>query len=191
MSWNFFILSDFYSLSDPLSCHSGITLFKLEIMLRQTCRRYVLSDESDFMAQKSWLAETIEKYPGCFLFFNHKFHCELNSIEMVWGWIKSYHRNNYTYKDLKYGLNTTLDEKIAIAFVRRVFNHCLLFMAGCRVGLTGAVIEYAVKKYRNHIRLSACINPANLESQYTFDGILSCLYNFHAQFYFLFLFESL
>ena len=47
-----------------------------------------------FLAQKSWLSETIEKYPGCFLFFYPKYHCELNFIEMVWGWIKSYHRNN-------------------------------------------------------------------------------------------------
>ena len=32
-----------------------------------------------------------------------------------------------------------------IAFVRRAFNHCLRFMAGYRVGLTGAVLEYAIK----------------------------------------------
>ena len=87
---------------------------------------------------------------------------------MVWGWIKSYHRNNcsYNYKDLKCGLPLTLDEILPIAFVRRAFNHCLRFMAGYRVGLTGAVLEYSVKKYKSHRRLSACINLATLDLEY-------------------------
>ena len=94
---------------------------------------------------------------------------DLESVEqMVWGWSKSYHRNicSYNYKDLKCGLPLTLDEKIPIAFVRRVFNHSLRFMAGYRVGLTGAVLEYAVKKYKSHRRLSACINLATLDMKY-------------------------
>ena len=87
---------------------------------------------------------------------------------LVWGWIKSYHRNNcsYNYKDLKCGLPLTLDEILPIAFVRRAFNHCLRFMAGYRVGLTGAVLEYSVKKYKSHRRLSACINLATLDLEY-------------------------
>ena len=39
-------------------------------------------------------------------------------------------------------------------------------MAGYRVGLTGAVLEYAVKKYKSHRRLSACINLATLDMEY-------------------------
>ena len=39
----------------------------------------------------------------------------------------------------------TLSADPPIAFVRRVSNHCLRFMAGYRVGLTSAVLEYAVK----------------------------------------------
>ena len=87
---------------------------------------------------------------------------------MVWGWSKSYYRNicSYNYKDLKFGLPLTLDEKIPIAFVRRVFNHSLRFMAGYCVGLTGAVLEYAVKKYKSHRRSSACINLATLDMKY-------------------------
>ena len=46
-----------------------------------------------------------------------------------------------------------------IAFVReRAFDQCLRFMSGYRDGLTGAVLEYAVKKYKNHRRLSPSIN---------------------------------
>ena len=50
--------------------------------------------------------------------------------------------------------------------MRRVFNHCLRFMAGYRVGFTSAVLEYAVKKYKSHRRLSACINLAILDMEY-------------------------
>ena len=72
----------------------------------------------------------------------------------------------YNYKDLKCGLPLTLDEILPIAFVRRAFNHCLRFMAGYRVGLTGAVLEYSVKKYKSRRRLSACINLATLDLEY-------------------------
>ena len=44
---------------------------------------YVLSD---FLEQKSWSSETVEKYPGGYIFFYPKFHCELNVIEMIWVW---------------------------------------------------------------------------------------------------------
>ena len=39
-------------------------------------------------------------------------------------------------------------------------------MAGYRVGLTGAVLEYALKKYKSHKRLSASINLATLDEEY-------------------------
>ena len=105
----------------------------------------VLSNEPDFKEQRSWLSETVEFYPGCDLFFYPNFHCELNFIEMVWGWTKSHHRTHctYDYKDLKTGLPITLDEKLPIAYVRRAFDHCLRLMNGYRLGLTGAVLEYA------------------------------------------------
>ena len=47
-----------------------------------------------------------------------------------------------------------------------VFNHCLRFMAGYRVGLTGAVLVYGVEKYESHKRLSASINLATLDEEY-------------------------
>ena len=33
------------------------------------CLYHVLSNEPDFKSQKSWLSETVEKYPGCQLIF--------------------------------------------------------------------------------------------------------------------------
>ena len=70
----------------------------------ETCCMFgVVSKEPDFLAQKPWLAEIVESNPGCFIFWYPKYHCELNYIEMVWGWIKAHHRNNckYNYPALK------------------------------------------------------------------------------------------
>ena len=70
----------------------------------ETCCMFgVVSKEPDFLAQKPWLAEIVENNPGCFIFWYPKYHCELNYIEMVWGWIKAHHRNNckYNYPALK------------------------------------------------------------------------------------------
>ena len=47
------------------------------------CMLGVLSKETDFLAQKPWLAETVERFPGCFIFLYPKYHCELNYIEVV------------------------------------------------------------------------------------------------------------
>ena len=102
------------------------------------------------------------------IFFYPKFHCELNFIEMIWGWTKGHHRRNctYNYKDLKEGLPITFEEIMPIAYVRRAFDHCLRFMAGYRVGLTGVVLEYAIKKYKSHCRLSSSINLESIEIEY-------------------------
>ena len=59
------------------------------------CCRYILSREPDFLEQKSWLEETISAL-GMNLIFYPKYHCELNFIEMVWGWMKNYHRKTCT-----------------------------------------------------------------------------------------------
>ena len=69
------------------------------------------------MEQKSWLSETVEKYPGCYIYFYPKFHCELNFIEMIWDWTKGHHRRNcsYNYKDLREGLPITFEEIVPIA----------------------------------------------------------------------------
>ena len=54
-----------------------------------------------------------------------------------------------------------------IAYVRRALDHCLRFMAGYRVGLSGVVLENAVKKYKSHRPLSSSINLESIENEYT------------------------
>ena len=56
-----------------------------------------------------------------------------------------------------------------IAAARRpsvLYDHCLRFMNGYRLGLTGAVPEYAVKKYKSRRRLSPSINLTTIEEEY-------------------------
>ena len=132
------------------------------------CLYHILSNEPGFKSQKSWLSETVEKYPGCQLIFYPKFHCELNFIEMVWAWAKAHHRSTCTYKynDLKTGPLVTFDELMPISFVRKAFDHCLRFMHGYRSGLVGPVLEYAVKKYKSHRRLSPNIRLDEIASEF-------------------------
>jgi hypothetical protein len=130
------------------------------------CAVYVLSQEPDFKAQKAWLEEVVERL-GYELFFYPKYHCELNYIEMSWGWLKAHHRNNctYTYKDLRASLPNTVEELLPLAFVRRAARHCERFMDGYRRGLTGPLLAYAVKKYRSHRAIPGTATKADLERE--------------------------
>lgn len=51
------------------------------------CMRKVLSLQQDFLDEKPLLQLVIEQ-AGHKCYFLPKFHCELNPIEMYWGWIK-------------------------------------------------------------------------------------------------------
>ena len=84
--------------------------------------------------------------------YHPKYHCELNYIEMVWGWVKSHHRRTctYNYKDLKDRLPKTFDDLLDVSFVRKVFQHCLRFMSGYRQNLEGPLLDYAMRKYTSH-----------------------------------------
>ena len=53
-----------------------------------------------------------------------------------------------------------------ISFVRKAFDHCLRFMHGYRSGLVGPVLEYAVKKYKSHRRLSPPIRLDEIASEF-------------------------
>ncbi len=74
---------------------------------------------------------------------------------MIWGWIKNYHRKTCTYDfaDLENettGLMHTITSMLPISFVRRAFNHCQRWMAYYRKGLTGPILEFAVRNYKSH-----------------------------------------
>jgi hypothetical protein len=51
------------------------------------CICKVMSLQTDFLAEKPQLQVVIEA-AGHKCYFLPKFHCELNPIEMYWGWVK-------------------------------------------------------------------------------------------------------
>ena len=77
-----------------------------------------------------------------------KYHCELNFIEMIWGWLKSHHRRTCTYnfKNLERELPNTIEQVLPILVVRRYARYCFRFMSGCRLGLTGTLLDFSVKQ---------------------------------------------
>ena len=119
----------------------------------ECCAAYVLSNEPDFLEQKEWLTEVVEA-AGFEAIFYPKYHPELNFIEMVWGWIKAYHRRTctYNYNDLRDNLPDTLENKLPLAFVRRASNHCDRFMSGYTMNIEGPLLDYAMKRYKSHRR---------------------------------------
>lgn len=52
------------------------------------CMWKVLLEQTDFLTEKPLLQIVIEA-AGHKCYFLPKFHCELNPIEMYWGWVKN------------------------------------------------------------------------------------------------------
>jgi hypothetical protein len=116
----------------------------------------VMSLHEDFKAQRPWLVEVIEDR-GHRIIFYPKFHCELNFIEMIWGYTKTFLRRNcsYSFIDLCTALPHCLNHIVPLPYFRRVSRRCYRFMDGYRKGLHGPVLDYAMKKYSSHRRIPA------------------------------------
>ena len=105
-------------------------------------------------AVREWAAYFLshgELRPFRLLLFFPKFHCELNFIEMLWGYTKAKLRRmcTFSFSDLKKRLPELLDS-IPISFVKRASRHCFRYMDGYRLGLTGPELDYAIRKYKGH-----------------------------------------
>jgi hypothetical protein len=152
--------------SFKLECEDSGTFFD-----DKCCAKYVLSQEPDFLEQMEWLESEVIKL-GFKIIFYPKYHCELNFIEKVWGYLKCYHRQicNYNYKDLideERGLTNTMLHILPISTVRKFSRHCFRFMDAYRQpGLEGPLADYAMKRYSSHRKI-----PANIlgELQADFD----------------------
>ena len=59
-----------------------------------------------------------------------------------------------------------MNELMPISFVPKAFDHRSLFMHGYRSGLFGPILEYAVKKYKSHRRLSPTIRLDEIASEF-------------------------
>ncbi|PCH35242.1 hypothetical protein WOLCODRAFT_36273, partial [Wolfiporia cocos MD-104 SS10] len=121
---------------------------------KNCCMARLLSQQDDFANQPSML-ETVIKDAGHECLFLPKFHCELNPIEMYWGWCK------YRYREvIKKSFNEAKEvaqEKLnscPVDTIRRFINKSWRFMDAYRHGLTGKAAAWAVRKYRQHRQVS-------------------------------------
>ncbi|KAF7303440.1 hypothetical protein MIND_00572800 [Mycena indigotica] len=118
----------------------------------QCCCRRILFNQPDFAAVKSILEDTCSE-AGVEVLFLPKFHCELNPIEMVWGYAKRIYRTkpeSSKEEDLE---KNTLDslEEVPILCMRRYVNRSYRFAQGYgHLGLSGAELAWASKRYHGH-----------------------------------------
>ncbi|KIO29457.1 hypothetical protein M407DRAFT_21355 [Tulasnella calospora MUT 4182] len=87
-----------------------------------------------------------------------KFHCELNPIEMYWGFAKHKFRDQCdgTFPQAKTLVPECLDA-CPLVTIRRFFRRSWRYADAYRNGLTGKMADFAVKKYTSHRRIGARI----------------------------------
>ena len=82
---------------EGLVSHYQLCKLKIEDITRTDCyMKRILFLEKNFKVQKSQLQKEIEKRKHICIFYP-KYHCELNFIEMYWGAVKKYTRDNCDY----------------------------------------------------------------------------------------------
>ena len=135
--------------------------------VQQCCAKFCLSQQPDFLAQKKWLTEVVT-LRGHEIIFYPKYHCELNYIKMIWGYLKSLLRRKctYNYKDLKNKIPDFLENKIPLSFIRRASRHCFRFMSAYRVkDLDQTMLNYCMKKYSSHRRIPFTTLPEHMRNE--------------------------
>ena len=121
--------------------------------------RALLAQQQDFIQQKSILEECAQE-SGHVVLFLPKFHCELNFIEMYWGALKYFCRNNcdYSFKNLLPTVYRAMDS-ITLATIRRFARKCWRYMDAYFQGLTVQQAEWAVRKQKSHRRVNMSLIP--------------------------------
>jgi transposase len=111
------------------------------------CARRLLSQQPDFLEQKSSVQEVIEA-AGHLCIFLPKFHCELNFIEFFWGAVKKYLREHcdYTFETLKANLPKAL-ESVQLSTIRKWEHRMIRWMEAYRDGKSAKDAQFDVKKY--------------------------------------------
>ena len=134
------------------------------------CGVRLLSEQPDFKNQMEMFKEVIKRNVNCKLIFFPKYHCELNYIEVVWGYLKSKLRRECTFSfpDFCAKIDAEL-ASIPLRFIRRIERFCFRFMDGYRNGLKGPLLNYAMRKYSSHRKFPFAENAAliqELENEY-------------------------
>ena len=111
------------------------------------CARRLLSQQPDFLEQKSSVQEVIDA-AGHLCIFLPKFHCELNFIEFFWGAVKKYLREHcdYTFDTLKTNLPKAL-ASVELKTIRKWEHRMIRWMEAYRDGKSAKDAQFEVKKY--------------------------------------------
>ncbi|KZT23214.1 hypothetical protein NEOLEDRAFT_1069814, partial [Neolentinus lepideus HHB14362 ss-1] len=125
--------------------------------LNTCCMRKALAAQQDFREEKPLLQIVIEE-AGHKCYFLPKFHCELNPIEMYWGWMKARLRvaADGTFPTAKRLVPEILDS-CPTNTIRAFFRKAWRYMDAYRRGLNAKQAEFAVKKYHSHRRIGVNI----------------------------------
>ncbi len=137
---------------------------------KQCCARYCLMNEPDFLEQREWIREVIENRVHYIIYYP-KYHCELNFIERIWGYMKARIRKecDYIFAGLKARIPLVITS-LKISFIRKVVRSYFRFMKCCENDLEGGLLEYVSKQYRSHRRIpDEVFQNAALMTQYRND----------------------
>jgi hypothetical protein len=133
----------------------------LHTAARDCCATRILELQSDFLSQRSMVAETIED-AGHLVMFCLKYHCELNFIEFFWGAVKKYLRDHcdYTYEGLKANMPDAL-ASVQRSVIRKWEHRMIRWMEAYRSDLgpkeaqklVRAFSSTKITKYSSHRRV--------------------------------------
>ncbi|EIN06656.1 hypothetical protein PUNSTDRAFT_72602 [Punctularia strigosozonata HHB-11173 SS5] len=117
------------------------------------CVYRVLSLQEDFANEKPLIRQVLEQ-EGQVCMFLPKFHCEMDPIEMVWGYAK------YRYRDAADGKFKTAKDLVPhcldscdLATIRRFFRKSWRYVDAYRKGLNVEQAAFANRKYKQHRRV--------------------------------------
>jgi hypothetical protein len=118
------------------------------------CLARILSNHKDFYEQKSAI-ETLIEGRGHKCLFLPKFHCELNPIEMYWGYAKARYRQvkKTSFDHAKKEVVKALDACV-VDTLRRFCNRTFRFIDAYCKGLSVKAAAWCVKKQRRHRTIS-------------------------------------
>jgi hypothetical protein len=118
------------------------------------CLARILWGHKDFQDQKSLLEEKL-RARGHKCLFLPKFHCELNPIEMFWGYVKQKYRNikKSCYEDAKKEAEKCLQD-CPLETMRRYCNRATRFMDAYRKGLKAKAAQWCVRQQKGHRTIS-------------------------------------
>jgi hypothetical protein len=148
--------------TDRKKAQCGTSLSKCPAGVKDCCLRQMMFNQPDFVEAESLLEKTAKSH-GCEVFFLPKYHCELNPIEMCWGFAKRVYRRNPTSskeEDLERNTVAALDS-VPLFSMRRFTRRTFRFLEAYASGMDGEQAAWSVKKYKSHRVVPNHILPSN------------------------------